>query len=102
MNKQPTVAVPGLGAIGHAFAANLLKRGLATRVWNRTQSQGEDLADAGAILCASPAEAVREADVVLTMLPDGPDDAYRAVGFRGGACDHEATCGPCTNGHAGR
>lgn len=50
MIKQPTVAVLGLGAMGHAFAANLLKRGLATRVWNRTQSRGEDLAEAGAIL----------------------------------------------------
>ncbi|RLR17488.1 hypothetical protein D8L93_08845, partial [Sodalis-like symbiont of Bactericera trigonica] len=29
MNKQPTVAVLGLGAMGHAFATNLRKTGLA-------------------------------------------------------------------------
>ncbi|MBT9431865.1 NAD(P)-dependent oxidoreductase [Candidatus Sodalis endolongispinus] len=83
MNKQPTVAVLGLGAMGHAFAANVLKSGLATRVWNRTRSRGEDLADAGAIVRASPAEAVREADVVLTMLPDGPTTRTVLLGSEG-------------------
>lgn len=83
MMKQPTVAVLGLGAMDHAFAANLLKRGLATRVWNRTQSRGADLADLGAILCASPADAAREADVVLTMLPDGPTTRTVLLGSEG-------------------
>ncbi|AHF76212.1 putative dehydrogenase [Sodalis praecaptivus] len=83
MMKQPTVAVLGLGAMGHAFAANLLKRGLATRVWNRTQSRGADLADLGATLCATPADAAREADVVLTMLPDGPTTRTVLLGSEG-------------------
>lgn len=83
MMKQPTVAVLGLGAMGHAFAANLLKRGLATRVWNRNQSRGADLADLGATLCATPADAAREADVVLTMLPDGPTTRTVLLGSEG-------------------
>ncbi|MGC0858234.1 NAD(P)-dependent oxidoreductase [Pantoea agglomerans] len=69
--KQPEVAVLGLGAMGHAFAANLLKKGFRVHGWNRTRARGEDLLDAGLQLADSPAEAVREADVVIAMLSDG-------------------------------
>ncbi|WP_061062429.1 NAD(P)-dependent oxidoreductase [Pantoea vagans] len=69
--KQPEVAVLGLGAMGHAFAANLLKKGFRVHGWNRTRTRGEDLLDAGLQLADSPEEAVREADVVIAMLSDG-------------------------------
>ena len=69
--QQPVVAVLGLGAMGHAFAANLIKKGFTTRVWNRTTSRGDDLVSAGATRGTTPRETVEGADVVITMLSDG-------------------------------
>ncbi|RWR01235.1 6-phosphogluconate dehydrogenase [[Pantoea] beijingensis] len=71
MSKQPVVAVLGLGAMGHAFAANLLKKGFPVQGWNRTRARGEDLQDAGLTLTDSVAQAVKDADVVIAMLTDG-------------------------------
>ncbi|QKJ87704.1 3-hydroxyisobutyrate dehydrogenase [Paramixta manurensis] len=71
MSQQPVVAVLGLGAMGHAFAANLLKKGFSVHGWNRTRARGEDLLDAGLHLSDSAAQAVKSADVVLVMLADG-------------------------------
>lgn len=68
--NQLTVAVLGLGAMGHAFAANLLKKGFTVHGWNRTRAKGEDLAAQGLKLADSTAEAVAEADVVIMMLSD--------------------------------
>ncbi|MEZ3500313.1 NAD(P)-dependent oxidoreductase [Pantoea sp. KPR_PJ] len=71
MSQQPAVAVLGLGAMGHAFATNLLKKGFTVYGWNRTRTRGEDLVSAGLRLSDSPEEAVRSADVVIAMLSDG-------------------------------
>lgn len=68
---QPVVAILGLGAMGHAFATNLLKKGFTVRAWNRTRSRGEDLVAQGLSLFDTPAEAVNNADVIITMLVDG-------------------------------
>ncbi len=68
--QQPIVAVLGLGAMGHAFAANLIKKGFTTRVWNRTATRADSLVAAGATLGQTPREAAEGADVVITMLAD--------------------------------
>ncbi|WP_380178233.1 NAD(P)-dependent oxidoreductase [Kalamiella sp. sgz302252] len=68
MNQRPAVAVLGLGAMGHAFAANLLKKDLVVSGWNRTKSRGEDLQQAGLRLADTPQQAVEQADVVISML----------------------------------
>ncbi len=70
MTDKATVAVLGLGAMGHAFAANLIEAHFPTRIWNRTRARGEDLARAGATLSDTPREAAQDADVVITMVPD--------------------------------
>ncbi|WP_413728639.1 NAD(P)-dependent oxidoreductase [Sodalis sp. RH19] len=70
MNTLPVVAVLGLGAMGHAFAANLVKKNFTVRGWNRTPGRGEDLAAAGMTLCDSAREAAGNADVVIVMLTD--------------------------------
>jgi 3-hydroxyisobutyrate dehydrogenase len=62
------VAVLGTGIMGAAMARNIAKAGHAVRVWNRTPAKAEET---GLPVAASPAEAVRDADVVLTMLYDG-------------------------------
>lgn len=71
MSQQPSVAVLGLGAMGHAFAANLIKKGFTTRVWNRTPSKGDDLVSSGAVAGKTPRETVEGVDVVIAMLADG-------------------------------
>ena len=71
MNQHPSVAVLGLGAMGHAFAANLIKNRFPVAGWNRTRARGEDLAEQGMKLCDEPPQAAAQADVVLAMLADG-------------------------------
>ncbi|WP_332307671.1 NAD(P)-dependent oxidoreductase [Saccharopolyspora erythraea] len=67
-----TVAVLGTGIIGAAVARNLARASFDVRVWNRTRSKAEPLTDAGAVVAATPADAVRGAEIVLTALNDGP------------------------------
>jgi len=57
--------------MGHAFAANLLKKGFRVQGWNRTRAKGEDLTEAGLQLSDDADEAVAQADVIITMLADG-------------------------------
>ncbi|MFJ2176205.1 NAD(P)-dependent oxidoreductase [Streptomyces sp. NPDC087851] len=66
------VAVLGTGIMGAAMARNLCRAGLDVRVWNRTRAKAEPLATDGARVAGTPAEAVSGADVVVTMLYDGP------------------------------
>ncbi|MEV5479443.1 MULTISPECIES: NAD(P)-dependent oxidoreductase [Streptomyces] len=67
-----SVAVLGTGIMGAAMARNLARAGLDVRAWNRTRARAEPLAADGIRVTGSPAEAVEGADVVLTMLLDGP------------------------------
>lgn len=71
MKALPAVAVLGLGAMGHAFAANLLKKGFTVYGWNRTPGRGEDLQSHGLQLCNDAALAVADASVIIAMLTDG-------------------------------
>jgi 3-hydroxyisobutyrate dehydrogenase len=68
--KGPRVALLGTGAMGAGMARNIAAAGLRTRVWNRTAGRAAPLADAGVTVCATVADAVRDADVVVTMLWD--------------------------------
>ncbi|MGW5968665.1 NAD(P)-dependent oxidoreductase [Streptomyces sp. NPDC055186] len=72
MTDQLTVTVLGTGIMGAAMARNLVRAGHAVRVWNRTRAKADPLAADGAHVAGTPAEAVESADVVLTMLYDGP------------------------------
>ncbi|MFE5918850.1 NAD(P)-dependent oxidoreductase [Streptomyces sp. NPDC056468] len=72
MTDKLTVSVLGTGIMGAAMARNLVKAGHTVRAWNRTRAKAEPLAADGALVTDTPAEAVRGADVVLTMLYDGP------------------------------
>jgi 3-hydroxyisobutyrate dehydrogenase len=80
---RPTVAVIGAGIMGSAMVRNLVAAGLNTRVWDRSPAATGPLADAGAVVAASVRDAVRDADVVITMLPTA--DAVESVIFDGGA-----------------
>lgn len=71
MNEQTTIAFLGTGRMGFPMAANLLRAGFRVRVWNRTLSRADELAGLGGVPAATPADAVRGADIVITMLTDG-------------------------------
>jgi 3-hydroxyisobutyrate dehydrogenase len=59
-----------MGVMGRAMAANIVRAGIVTSVWDRRRAQAEPLAGEGARLAPSPADAVRDADVVITMVTD--------------------------------
>ncbi|MRT48658.1 NAD(P)-dependent oxidoreductase [Raoultella sp. RIT712] len=67
----PVVAVLGLGAMGHAFASNLLKKGFTVHGWNRSPERGEDLLAHGLVRHETPQQAVAQANVILSVLTDG-------------------------------
>jgi 3-hydroxyisobutyrate dehydrogenase-like beta-hydroxyacid dehydrogenase len=60
----------GLGNMGAAIAANLLRVPYATAVWNRSPAKTRPLLEAGATPAKSPKEAAVERDIVFTMLAD--------------------------------
>ena len=63
----------------------MLRSGLSVTVWNRTAEKTAKLTEEGAHAAATPEEAVREAEIVFTMLADGA--AVEAVMLDGGALD---------------
>ncbi|HZS36392.1 MAG TPA: NAD(P)-dependent oxidoreductase [Polyangia bacterium] len=64
------VAFLGLGTMGAPMAANVLARGHALTVWNRTASRADALVAKGAALAATPGDAAAGAEVVILMLAD--------------------------------
>jgi 2-hydroxy-3-oxopropionate reductase len=70
--SKPQIAVLGTGLMGGPMAANLLKAGFAVTAWNRTLAKAEALAPLGAKVAADAAAAAKGADVVITMLENGP------------------------------
>lgn len=95
-SPTPTsVAVLGTGIMGAAMARNLARAGLAVTAWNRNRAKAEPLAADGVRVVDEPAEAVRDADVVLTMLYDAEAvlDVMRraAPGLRPGAVWAQST-----------
>ena len=71
------VAVLGLGAMGARMARRLVDAGFDVTVWNRTPGRASALVNRGARWADAPADAARDADVVLSMVRD--DDASAAV-----------------------
>jgi 3-hydroxyisobutyrate dehydrogenase len=71
------VAILGLGTMGAGMATNLLKAGFVLTVYNRTEAKTKDLVTQGARFASTPADAVRGASIVISMLAD--DAASREV-----------------------
>lgn len=69
-SKLPRIAFLGIGLMGAPMTRNLLDAGYPMTLWNRTASKCEPFARE-ATLAASPAEAVADADIVITMLENG-------------------------------
>ncbi len=64
------IAFIGLGKMGTGMARNLLRAGHSLAVYNRTREKAEALAGEGARVASSPADAARDAEVVMTMVAD--------------------------------
>ncbi len=63
--------------MGIGMAKNLLKAGFSLTVYNRTRAKSEPLATEGARIAETPADAARDADVILSMVSD--DNASRST-----------------------
>lgn len=70
MSRFGKVVILGTGIMGTALAQRLLGEGIDVTVWNRTAERAQPLAERGATVATSPAEAVEDAEVVLLTLFD--------------------------------
>ncbi|MBO8415262.1 MAG: NAD(P)-dependent oxidoreductase [Proteobacteria bacterium] len=62
------IAFIGTGVMGHSMVLNLLKQGYALTVYNRTASKAQDLAKYGAVVAQSVKDAVKDADLVISIV----------------------------------
>jgi 3-hydroxyisobutyrate dehydrogenase len=98
------VAFLGLGIMGSRMANRLVAAGFELTVWNRTQSTAEEFCaeHPGVRLAYTPGEAGAQADVVVTMVVDGPqvedvllgNDGVAAAAQPGTLCIDCSTIGP--------
>jgi 3-hydroxyisobutyrate dehydrogenase-like beta-hydroxyacid dehydrogenase len=73
------IAFVGLGRMGMGMARNLVRVGHSLAVYNRSREKAEALAAGGARVASSPADACRDAEVVMTMVAD--DHAVEQIVF---------------------
>jgi len=78
-----TVGFIGLGIMGGPMAANLVKAGFEVVGYNRSPGKVKELVENGGRGADDVASAVRDADVVITMVPDSPDVESVAGGPEG-------------------
>ncbi|MCU1510048.1 MAG: hydroxyacid dehydrogenase [Glaciihabitans sp.] len=72
------IAFLGLGRMGRELVTHVQGAGHSVTVWNRTPQAAESAVEAGATLAPTAAEAVRDADVVLSVL-FGPDTVREVI-----------------------
>ena len=77
-----TIGMIGLGIMGKPMAKNMLKTGLEVWVNNRSQAPMDELAACGAKV-ATRQELAERCDIILTMLPDGPQVKEVMLGENG-------------------
>jgi len=74
-----TISYLGLGTMGSGMVSNLLKAGYELTVWNRSAEKSEPFVRKGARVAGTPADAVRDVDLVVYMLSN--DQAVEDVVF---------------------
>jgi 3-hydroxyisobutyrate dehydrogenase-like beta-hydroxyacid dehydrogenase len=82
-NRAARVALLGLGSMGRGIGARLLANGHSLTVHNRSSSKAQALVGHGARLASSPADAVRNAEVVFTALRGQDVELEVATGAQG-------------------
>jgi 3-hydroxyisobutyrate dehydrogenase len=68
--REPIAVLGAGGTMGLPMARNLARAGFPVRAWNRSPEKLQPLADDGVALCATAAEAARDATLILTILSD--------------------------------
>ena len=63
----------GLGTMGSAMAANIVRAGFPLTTWNRTPGRASELADLGAASDETPAAVAAASDIVVLCVSDTPD-----------------------------
>jgi 2-hydroxy-3-oxopropionate reductase len=89
---MPRIAFVGLGIMGLPMATNLVRAGHEVAGYNRSAAKTERLAAAGGRAAPSVADAVRDAEIVITMLPDSPDVEAVVLGADGVLAAAPAGC----------
>ena len=79
------MAFLGLGLMGGAIAGRIAHNNHELTVWNRTASATKPLVHKGALAASSAAEAVKDSDIVFTMLLN--DAALESVLFEQGVLE---------------
>jgi 2-hydroxy-3-oxopropionate reductase len=79
----PKVAWIGLGIMGSPMSENLIRAGYDVTGYTLEQAKLERLAAAGGTVAGSVAEAVKDADVIVTMVPASPQVEAIAYGAQG-------------------
>ena len=83
-----SIAFIGTGLMGRGMARNLIRKGHHLQIYNRTRAKAEEVAQLGAKVASTPAEAACGADVIISMLADpkavadcfeGPDGILSAL-----------------------
>ena len=77
------IAFIGMGIMGAPMARNLLRAGYPVTVHTRTKSKADPVIADGALWADSPAEAAKDADIVITCVTDTPDVQAVLLGENG-------------------
>ena len=77
------VGVIGLGNMGRPIARNILRGGYEVAVYDLNPAAVRSLVDDGAVAAARPADVAIGADLVISVLPDGPDVLNAMLGEEG-------------------
>jgi 3-hydroxyisobutyrate dehydrogenase-like beta-hydroxyacid dehydrogenase len=77
------VGVIGLGNMGRPIARNIARGGFEVAVYDLDRAAMQALVEHGATAAARPADVAMGADLVITVLPDGPDVQQAALGEDG-------------------
>jgi 3-hydroxyisobutyrate dehydrogenase len=84
-SEHERVAFLGIGTMGHAMATSALRAGLPTVVWNREPEATKDLAERGADVADTAADAASRAGIVVTMVTNA--DAVVSIASDHGMLD---------------
>jgi 3-hydroxyisobutyrate dehydrogenase len=80
---QLRIAFIGAGIMGKPMALNLLKAGFSLIVHSRTKSKAQEAINAGAVWADTPAQAAKDADIVIACVTDTPDVKKILLGENG-------------------
>jgi len=78
----PSIAFLGIGLMGFPMARRLCEAGYTVHAWNRSPDKADRLRPMGAQIHATAAQAAAQADIVISMLENGP--VTEQVLFEGG------------------